>query len=64
MLSSEYIAGFFDGEGSATIVLDANDSPYGFRWFPLILFAQKNPFVLHQIRDALGYGKVFKMGKT
>ena len=64
MLSLEYMAGFFDGEGTATIVLNPNKSVYGFRWLPMILITQKNPMILKEVRDTLNMGNVYKMGKA
>lgn len=64
MLSLEYVAGFFDGEGTAAVVLSRNKSPWGFRWFPWLLVTQKNPSILYQIRDRFNFGHVYKVGKA
>lgn len=52
-----YIAGFFDGEGSAMIltVKRKNDIP---RFRPIIKIAQKTTPILHQIKDTLGFGTI------
>jgi hypothetical protein len=61
--SMEYIAGFFDGEGSAMIITVRTILPdrtvtYTFR--PIITITQKTPSILSQIHDTLGYGHLDK----
>jgi hypothetical protein len=51
MLSDEYIAGFFDGEGSVSIT--ATLSPH-------VAIAQKRPEVLSLIRHKYGFGEISK----
>ena len=54
-----YIAGFFDGEGS--IGLYRRKTPVGHDCFLyLVNFAQKQPAILHQIKNILGLGAVRK----
>ena len=60
-ISYQYIAGFFDGEGSAhiiTIKRKKKKFPYQFR--PHIDISQKDKFILEEIKNYLGYGKVGK----
>jgi hypothetical protein len=63
MMDKSYIAGFFDGEGSAIVItvrhmLSNGRATYTFR--PIITIAQKTKPVLEQIRDVLGYGHLDK----
>ncbi len=58
-MDKSYIAGFFDGEGSAIVitvrhVLPDGRATYTFR--PIITIAQKTEPVLEMIKETLGYG--------
>lgn len=52
-----YIAGFFDGEGSA-MILTVKRKNNIFRFHPIIKIAQATTEILHEIREKLGFGKV------
>jgi len=54
-----YIAGFFDGEGSAMILtVKRKEENNIFRFRPVIKIAQATTPILHKIRKLLGFGKV------
>ena len=55
-----YIAGFFDGEGSAMILTIKRIKEENFRFRPVIKISQKNPLILKLIRDKLGFGTVLE----
>lgn len=59
-MNSEYVAGFFDGEGSAMVLTVRRLVQIGvvYRFRPTIKIAQKTDGVLDAIRDYLGYGFV------
>lgn len=59
-MNERYIAGFFDGEGSAMIVTSKGKTNQGivFRIRPIIKIAQKHRFVLDEIQRFLGFGHV------
>lgn len=59
-MNESYIAGFFDGEGSAMVVTSKAKFSQGvvFRIRPIIKIAQKNRFVLDKIKRFLGFGYV------
>ncbi len=59
-MNARYIAGFFDGEGSAMILTIRRMLKTGtiYRFRPVIRISQKNPEVLLMIRNYLGYGHV------
>ena len=60
-MKPEYIAGFFDGEGSL-ILRVRKDQRYknGFQIKPHIDVTQKNPKVLRKIQHELNMGKIYK----
>jgi hypothetical protein len=62
-MNLDWIAGFFDGEGSVSLLVGGlrrkrKDFRYGFVITPKIAISQKDPTVLHQIKQFLGYGFV------
>ena len=59
-MNEKYIAGFFDGEGSAMAVTSKVKMNQGtvFRIRPIIKIAQKNRLVLDEIKHFLGFGHV------
>lgn len=59
-MNKQYIAGFFDGEGSAMCLTDKRKVKYGtiYRIRPVISISQKHRFMLDKIRDYLGCGHV------
>lgn len=61
-IDSGYVAGFFDGEGSAIILtIKIRSNLYRFR--PVIKISQKNPDILFKIKDYLGVGHIVKTSK-
>lgn len=54
----DYIAGFFDGEGSGHMLVIQRRTILGFTLRPRFTITQKNKEVLEVIRDYLGFGKV------
>jgi len=63
MLSLDWIAGFFDGEGSASVRIANNKTcKYGFQVLPEITIGQKTRPIIEAIRDRLGFGHVYRMG--
>ena len=58
MISNKYIAGFFDGEGSAMILTDNRHGGI-FRLRPVIKIAQKTRGILDEIKKHLGFGTIF-----
>jgi hypothetical protein len=62
-MDKSYIAGFFDGEGSAIVITVRSElmngaATYTFR--PIISISQKTMGVLKELRDTLGYGHLDK----
>jgi len=59
-MNNNYIAGFFDGEGSAMILTIHRQMGTGviYRFRPVIKIAQKTNGVLEAIRDYVGYGHI------
>lgn len=59
-MDSSYVAGFFDGEGSAMALTIKRivSGRVTFRIRPVIKIAQGTEEILNQIRDFLGYGNV------
>lgn len=53
----QYIAGFFDGEGSAMILTVKRKNDI-FRFRPVIKIAQATTPILHKIKQRLGFGTV------
>lgn len=55
-----YIAGFFDGEGSALIITDRRQMDCGiiYRIRPHISVSQKNREILDKIREYFGFGNI------
>jgi hypothetical protein len=60
MLSEQYIAGMFDGEGSAMIITIRRKAGYGivYQFRPTIKISQKGIKILELIRDYLGFGRI------
>jgi hypothetical protein len=52
-ISWDYVAGFFDGEGSVGFQKKKG------RMYPRITFTQKNPKILELIRTFIGYGTIY-----
>jgi hypothetical protein len=60
-MSLDYIAGFFDGEGSVHFAINRNnETASGFRIAVYVTISQKNPEILFKIRDFLGFGVIHK----
>ena len=59
-MDNNYIAGFFDGEGSAMILTIHRQMEIGviYRFRPVIKIAQKTNEVLEAIRNYVGYGHI------
>lgn len=62
-MNLDWIAGFFDGEGSVSLLVEGlnrkcNEHRFGFFIAPKISVSQKDPKILHEIKDFLGYGFV------
>lgn len=60
MMNEKYIAGFFDGEGSAMIltIRTIRNSKINYRFRPVIRIVQKNREVLDEIAKFIGFGYV------
>lgn len=68
-MNENYIAGFFDGEGSAIIVTIKRTKPdckgkMPYRFRPIIKISQNTISILNDIQNYLGYGHVNKKIKT
>ncbi|HII70224.1 LAGLIDADG family homing endonuclease [Methanopyrus kandleri] len=63
MVSLDYIAGFFDGEGSV-VVRFVRDGRYraGYRVSTKVVFVQKERDVLEEIHETLGMGHLYRRG--
>ena len=62
-MDRKYIAGFFDGEGSALIITVRRILPDGrisYQFRPTISIAQKTIPILEEIKSYLGYGEIQK----
>jgi len=59
-----YIAGFFDGEGSAMILTIKRKREHGYRFRGIIKIAQKTIPILEMIREMLGFGTVIRTHGT
>ncbi len=61
MVSLDYVAGFFDGEGSV-VVRFVRDGRYraGYRVSTKVVFVQKERGVLEEIRETLGMGHLYR----
>ena len=59
-MNGAYIAGFFDGEGSAMVVTIRRHLPTGviYRFWPAVKIAQKTDGILDAICNYIGYGHV------
>jgi intein/homing endonuclease len=58
-MNLDYIAGFFDGEGCASLALVRHPTAvYGYKLGPRIRITQKTREILDQIQEFLGMGKV------
>ena len=59
-MNSEYIAGFFDGEGSGMIITIRRKMKTGiiYRFRPVIKITQKTNEVLEATKDYIGYGHI------
>lgn len=65
MISWEYIAGFFDGEGCVSRLHKNNPhNNQHNRIFWRILIGQKDRNVLDEIQKFIGYGKVYRIRKS
>jgi LAGLIDADG endonuclease len=62
MVSDEYIAGFFDGEGS--VATKRRSLEHGASWGVRLVFYQKTCEVLEQIQEALGCGRLAFAGES
>jgi hypothetical protein len=59
-MNLDYIAGFFDGEGSVmAATVRKPEACYGFQIRPMIEIAQKRPEVLHEIQRFFDFGYVY-----
>lgn len=63
-LNMSYIAGFFDGEGSAMILTIKRKREYGYRFRAVVKIAQKTIPILETIREMLGFGTIIKTHGT
>jgi len=59
-MNLDYIAGFFDGEGSIGLKLTKEKSTMGFGLRPRLSFTQKNRQILEEIHKTLGIGSVVR----
>jgi hypothetical protein len=64
-MTFQYIAGFFDGEGSVTTYVSDNRKrprPYGNAPAPKphLSFSQSDPRILFEIQAFLGYGSIYR----
>ena len=59
-MNEEYMAGFFDGEGSGMVLTIKRKLKTGiiYRFRPVIKIAQKTNGVLEAIKDFIGYGHI------
>ena len=66
VMNDRYIAGFFDGEGSAMILTIRRKLKTGilYRFRPVIKISQKSPAVLFEMMEHLRLGHVEKINKT
>lgn len=64
-MNDSYIAGFFDGEGSAMILTIRRVRKDGvlFRFRPVVRIVQSEKAILEEIRNHLGFGYVTKSNK-
>lgn len=60
MIDERYIAGFFDGEGSAMVLTIHRNTKVGkvYRFWPTVKIAQKTDGILDTIKTFLGYGNI------
>jgi hypothetical protein len=59
-MNLDWIAGFFDGEGSVSIQIQRKrDSRFGYRFTPRVSIAQKKRDVLDEIQKSLKMGHVY-----
>lgn len=65
-MDESYIAGFFDGEGSAMIITIKRQTLHGttYQFRPIIKISQKTPNVLFKIKETMGFGRVVKDKKV
>jgi len=59
-MTPEYVAGFFDGEGCVSSYISRRSIRKRGTPCPHLSMAQKDPAVLIEIREFLGYGVVWK----
>lgn len=61
-IDNSYIAGFFDGEGSAMVLTSRviEKSGYHYKFKPTIKISQKTKSILEEIQSFLGFGTLFK----
>jgi hypothetical protein len=64
-MNLDWIAGFFDGEGSASVRIAHNATcKYGFQIAPEITISQKRRAVIKAIHRRLGFGHVYPTGRS
>jgi len=57
----DWIAGFFDGEGSASLRIARNKTcKYGFQVLPEATIGQRTQPILAQIQRCLGFGRLYR----
>ena len=59
-MNLDWIAGFFDGEGSVSLKVNLTQTQSGFKIQPRIILVQKNPTPLYAIKKYLNMGRIKK----
>lgn len=59
-MNLDYIAGFFDGEGSVSLQFHRMPAcKYGYQFLPTISIAQKTRPILEEVQNFLGFGRIY-----
>lgn len=66
MINESYVAGFFDGEGSAMVITIKRKAKMGliYRFWPTIKIAQKTDGILKEIQKFTGVGRIVQSRTT
>lgn len=60
-VSLDYIAGFYDGEGSVSLIIHRMPSAmFGYQFMPSIAISQKDPTILQKISQTLQIGRIYQ----